>query len=95
MQASKMADALENASAKLNVVIKATNPKKEDQKKVLLLSYKEMMNAKTLKTSLHKLIPKKKTQKKTKTEEGNDDEESEEGKDEEDQEWTPECRTYL
>jgi hypothetical protein len=89
MQASKMAGVLENASAKLNVVIKATNPKKEDQKDVLLLSYKEMVNSKALKTSLQKLIPKKKTQKKTKgkkDEEGKDGEESEEGKDPEDQE---------
>lgn len=83
--AMKACDALEKLSVKISSLIKANNPKKEDQKKVLLDSYKEVMDAKKLKSELQKLVPKVKKGKGAKMQEENGDEEKEEEEEEEDE----------
>jgi hypothetical protein len=82
-QAMKSFDALEKLGSKMAGLIKQSNPKKEDQKKLLLESYKEIMASKKVKTVLQKLLPKKS---KNKKEAAKDDEEPEEEEDADDAE---------
>ena len=65
-ETTKMIDLLEHVGSSLNLVIKATNPKKEDQKRVLLDGYKYIMQGKTLRKALTRLLPPRKKQAKEK-----------------------------
>ena len=84
--AMKACEVLDKLAGKLTSLIKAGNPKKEEQKKVLIESYEGVKHAKKTKSDLQKFLPKVKKGKVAQNQDENEDEEEEEEKDPEDQE---------
>jgi hypothetical protein len=82
-QAMKTYEVLEKLGSKMAALIKQGNPKKEDQKKLLLESYKEISNAKKLKSGWKKLLPKedKKSKNKAKADDEQEEDDEEEAED--------------
>jgi hypothetical protein len=68
----------ETSLESLNKLIKNASAKKEDQKNALMAAYNTMQNAKSIKASVKKLLPKKLGKKKTKEATDDDDEQDEE-----------------
>lgn len=87
MSCSKMADKVEVSYGALNSLIKQANPKKEDQKKALMNSYKIMTELKDSKKAYKKEVPKtkkagkKSTEKEDEEGQGEEEEEEEEAED--------------